>query len=106
MPAPAWENLFDFLSVDDFATLATLTLQNGTTRQVAGIYDDPYLNAQLGEYETDTSAPRFLCREVDTAGVLRGDELTIGADKFDILSAPHSDGTGMVTLMLAPQGRL
>lgn len=103
MPSPAWEDLDAFLDVDEFAIVATVRLQNGTTRSVRGIYDDPYLNAQLGEYEADTNRPRLTCKESDVIGVTRGDEVVIDGRVFDVLTAPQSDGTGMATLMMAVQ---
>lgn len=103
MPAPAWENLDAFLSPDEFATTAQLQLQNGTTRSVRGIYDEPFLNAELGEYDLDTTRPRLLCKAGDLAGVTRGDVLVINGQTLDILSAPQADGTGMATLDLAPR---
>lgn len=99
---PAWDDLDQFLSTDDFAVAATLRPANGGARTVRGIFDAPYLNAQLGEYEVDSSKPRFTCKESDVAGAKRGDEITIpGAGTFDILTSPHGDGTGMATLELA-----
>ncbi len=49
MPTPAWDDLNTFLSVDDFAIEATVHRQDGDTSTVVGIFDDPYMNAQLGE---------------------------------------------------------
>lgn len=104
MPAPEWENLDDFLDVDEFATQAVIQLQGGTTRQVVGIYDDPYLNAELGEYDMDTTRPRFTCKLSDVPGVGRGDTLTLhDGTVLDILTGPQPDGTGMALLDLAPQ---
>lgn len=104
MPAPTWEDLDEFLDVDEFATPATVHRQDGAILSVVGIYDDPYLNAELGEYDMDTSRPRFTCKEVDVPGVTRGDTITIGGVTMDILTAPQSDGTGVALLDLAPQG--
>ncbi len=108
MPAPSWENLDDFLQTDDqggFAVTATISLQAGGTRTVRGIYDDPYLNAQLGEYELDTSAPRFTTKESSLVGVGRRDTITVpGVGTLDILGEPQPDGTGMSMLKLSIQG--
>lgn len=104
MPTPAWDNLDAFVNTDDFAVLATVTLHDGAVRMVRGIFDDPYLNAQLGEYELDTSRPRFTCKEADVIGVLRGDTVEIDGRTFDVLTSAQPDGTGMAQLELAPQG--
>ncbi len=103
MPTPAWDDLNTFLSVDDFAVEATVTRLDGDTRVVIGIFDDPYLNAQLGEYELDTSRPRFTCKESDVIGVLRGDMVEINGRSYDVLSSAQPDGTGMAVLELAVQ---
>lgn len=104
MPSPAWEDLDAFLNVDEFAVAATVHLQGGTTRTVRGIFDDPYLNAELGEYELDTNRPRFTCKEADVIGVLRGDTVVIAGKTYDVLSGSQPDGTGMAMLELAVQG--
>lgn len=101
MPAPAWERLDDFLDVNDFAVTATVRLQNGTTRAVRGIFDDPYLNAELGEYEMDTNRPRLTCKETDVVGVTRGDVVELDGKVYDVLAGPHADGTGMAMLEMA-----
>lgn len=103
MPTPAWDDLDAFVSEDDFGVKATIRLQDGGVRVVAGIFDDPYLNAQLGEYELDVSRPRFTCKEADVIGVLRGDIVDIGGRTFDVLTTAQPDGTGMATLELANQ---
>ena len=44
-----WENIDTFLDTDDFSIQAALRLQSGQTRQGRAIFDEPYLNAELGE---------------------------------------------------------
>lgn len=61
----SWENLDTFLDTDDFATRVTVRLQAGDERVVRAIFDDPYLNAELGEYELDTTQPRLTCKWTD-----------------------------------------
>lgn len=99
---PAWDNLDDFLDTDDFATVATFTSQAGATKQVKGIFDEPYLDAQLGEYNMDASSPRFTCKAGDAAGTKRNDTCAIGGNQYDVLSV-QPDGTGMATVQLATQ---
>jgi hypothetical protein len=105
MPAPDWENLDDFLDVDEFATAAEIEFQDTelADRAIVGIFDEPYMNAELGEYSMDTVQPRFLCKADAVIGVHRGDVLVIGSDRWDIVTDPQPDGTGMATLALAPQ---
>lgn len=101
MPAPDWENLDVFLQQGEFASAVTITLQGGGVRVVTGIFDDPFLDAQLGEYVLESTRPRVTCAAGDLAGVRRGDEATIGDDTFDVVSGPQPDGTGMAVLELA-----
>lgn len=105
MPAPAWEDLSVFLNVDEFAVDAVINFSAGGSRSVVGIFDDPYLNAEIGEYSMDNSDPRFLGRESDFAGADRGDTLTIGGVTYDILTGPQSDGVGMSILKLSDPRR-
>lgn len=102
MPTPAWDEIEQFVDPDDFAVPCTLRMQNGVVRTFPGIFDDPYLNAQLGEYEVDTRLPRVNCLERYVVGVSRGDRLDVDGKRFDVLSAPHADGTGFASLELAP----
>ena len=114
MRGPSWENLDDFLQNDDdggFANTAVIHFQTGGTRPVTAIYDDPYMDATLGEYVADTSNPRLNGKETDFVGVTRGDTVTIttGAapnitvETFDILTNPQPEGTGWAVLELARQ---
>lgn len=108
MPAPSWENLDEFLqdeTAGGFAIPAVFHLQGvPVPRVVVGIFDDPYLNPQLGEYEVDTSEPRFTCKETDVADVERGDWVQLPDGKlYDIMTGPQSDGVGMAIVRLEPR---
>lgn len=102
MPSPAWDDLDQFVDLEDFGVPCTLRMQSGQVRTFPGIYDDPYLNAKIGEYEVDTRLPRVTCQERFVVGVSRGDRLDVAGKKFDVLAAPHVDGTGFALLELAP----
>ncbi len=103
MLEPSWEDLDGFLNTDEFATTAVLQLQNGTTRQIVGIFDEPFLDANLGEYRMDQVAPRFTCRADQVGGVTRGDVLVVQGRTLDIMQSPQADGTGMAAIRLAPR---
>lgn len=112
MPAPLWEDLDVFLDQDDFALSGTVTLASGAVRTFAGIFSDPYLNAQTGEYDMDNQRPRFLCKETDAVGITRGDTfvveqknargVVVWSASFDILTGAQATGDGMAVLDLAP----
>ena len=106
MRGPSWENLDDFLQTDGsggFAQTAVVQLQGGGTRSIPVLFDDPYLNAQLGEYEADTSEPRISGKETDMAGVRRGDMVTVAGETFDVMASPQPDGTGWALVTMARQ---
>lgn len=106
MRGPSWENLDDFLQLDEsggFATPAVIQFQGGGARTVQVLFDDPYLNAQLGEYEADTSEPRISGKEVDLLGIFRGDVVTVAGETFDVMASPEADGTGWALVRLARQ---
>lgn len=107
MRGPSWEDLDDFLDLDDddgFATPAVIHFQAGGTRTISVIYDDPYLNAQLGEYEADTSEPRISGKEVDMVGIAKYDRVTVAGETFDVLSSPEADGTGWALVRMGREG--
>lgn len=104
MPAPSWEDLDVFLqdaAAGGFAITVTVILRrSGEERVINGIFDEPYLNAQLGEYEVDDAQPRFTCKEIDAAGIRAKDILLMNGREFYVMSYPQQDGTGLCILKL------
>ena len=105
MTSPSWENLDVFLQTENeggFAIVATLQFEDGSEdKPVKGIFDEPYLNAQLGEYEIDDAQPRFTCKFTDVENVSRRDVLLLpNGRKFHVMTYPQQDGTGMAVLKL------
>lgn len=105
MGSPSWENVDDFFDLEDFAVGATIAPHGGgSTYTVPGLFDDPYLNAALSDaLDRDDIRPRFTCSFAEVASVTRFDTLTVEGKTYDILSAPHGDGTGIAVLELAAQ---
>lgn len=101
MPHPAWDDVEDFIELDDFASPVVLTLQSGEQKSFPGIFDDPLMTAQTGEYAADLRDPRLTCLESDVRGVSRGDRVVVADKPYDVLDAPHFDGTGTAVLKLA-----
>lgn len=96
---PDWEDLDLFF--DDFAVAAVIHRASGGSVELPVIYDDAYLNAQIGEYEFDTQGHRALCRADRVVGVKPRDTIEISGRHFDILTHPQPDGTGLALLKLA-----
>jgi hypothetical protein len=103
MPAPVWDDLNIFVDPDDFAVVAVLTL-SGSSRNVKCIYDDPYMNALLGEYDWDGSKPRITAKETDLVGVTRTTPVFVNGKQYYSLTNPQQDGTGMAVLTLSEEG--
>lgn len=101
MSVRSWENLNIFVDPDDFGDAVMLRLLDGTVRAVHGVFDEPYLNAELGEYELDTARPRLTCKWSDVQDVKRGDTCEIDGRLYDVMTNAQSDGTGMAVLELA-----
>lgn len=109
MPHPSWDSPEDFVDLGDFAVKAIIQFQDGTTRPITGIYDGPYVEGKLKEYEQDTTKPKFTCVEGVCVGVRRADGLVVyQADgvtvfgTFGIMTYPQPDGTGLEVLELTP----
>ena len=98
-----WENLDTFLDTDDFSIQAALRLQSGQTRQVRAIFDELYLNAELGEYELDTNQSRLTCKWKDVQDVARGDVVEVGGRPYEVVINAQLDGTRMALQALAMQ---
>lgn len=110
MPHPSWDNPAEFVDLGDFAVRGIIQFQDGTTREIVGIYDGPYREGKLGEYEQDTTRPKFTCVEGTAKGARRKDGLTVyEADgvtvfgTFGIMTYPQPDGTGLEVLELTPE---
>lgn len=98
MPSPAWEDLDDFLSEDDFAVPAVIALQAGGQVSLSVLYDAPSVMADLGEAYTREDAKHYVsCKEALVGSVKRGDTITItfptGPQTFDILAGPQGRGS-------------
>lgn len=103
MVSPAWDDLDAFLQVDDFALEAMVTPRGGVSRQIRGVFDEPYFNAQLGEYEVDATQPRLTCKAADVADLAEQDQVQIGGKTYYLLTAPQDDGTGFAVLLMATE---
>lgn len=103
MPAPDWEDLDAFLDEEEFATPVSVTRADGVVLTLSGIYEDQYLDAQLGEYRMDHERPRVWCKQSDVPGVRKGDTCTVDGITYDVMTEPQGDGTGMAMLELAEQ---
>jgi hypothetical protein len=100
---PAWDNLDDFLQLDDFAVPAVVQFQAGGQRDIRGVFDDPSLTAKLGGYDRDDNQVTLTVKGSDAAGIRRGDTVSVAGTTYDVLTTPRADGTGMAAIVLAGQ---
>ena len=103
MASPSWENIDAFFILEKdggFATPATVRPMDGRDDYVIPvIFDDPYLNAELGEYEMDTATPTALAPDKYVGGILRGMELIIYGNPYGVRSVdPKGQGTSTIVL--------
>ena len=105
MTMPSWENLDVFFqgdAVGGFGIKATVSIRStGEDRIITGIFDEPYLNAQLGEYEVDDGQPRFTCPASVAKDIRARDYLKLqDGREFYVMGYPMQDGTGLCVLKL------
>lgn len=104
MPSPAWEDLGAFLQLDSaggFATTAQLTRASASAPvTITGIFDEAYVNAEIGETDLDASRPRFQGAETDLAGIKRGDTLVIHGKSYEAMTNTQATGDGWAVIEL------
>ena len=103
MPPLDWESPGEFLDTDEFAVFAALWRDGAQVRLFAAIFDEPSADSRLGDYRMDTTQPTILTTEANLAGATRGDEIRLGAQRFDVMASPEVQGDGWARLRLAPQ---
>ena len=101
MPHPPWEDLSEFFDLSEFAVTAVVRRDGTEIGEVRGIFDDPNVVSDLGEYEFDHPTPQFVCKETDVSAVRKGDVLEVIGRVYDIMREPQLDGTGIATLILS-----
>ncbi|WP_296652874.1 hypothetical protein [Paraburkholderia sp.] len=104
MPAqPSWDDLNAFLNPDEFASLGTFTLADGTVLEdIAGVFEEPGESAALGTFEQDTTRPTFTCKWSDVSRVRRGDALVVEGGNYEAHKTPRRTGDGFAVVILEP----
>lgn len=102
MAALVFENLREFFDVNEFATTATIYGEGGA-QEILGIFDEPSIDAEIGQHEFEASSHKFRCAATDVLTMVRSDRLTIEGRDFWLEKAPQPDGTGLAVLFLAPE---
>lgn len=102
MSHPAWENPAEFLDPEEFGTVAVRTRSGHAPLEVLGIFDDPSLVAEAGDFAMDDLSPRFLVTDEVAAGIRHHDTLEIDGRSWVVVANPQRDGTGLSSVPLAP----
>lgn len=101
MTLPAWDNLDEFVSGDDFAQPVAFTLADGSVLNVNAIFDAPWFDRTIREYALDSEAPRLTCKHTEVIAVHSKDSVVVAGVKYNVKGNPRPDGTGMATVYLA-----
>ena len=60
-----------------------------------GIFDIPFLNVEIGEFEIGSSTPRLTCISTDVVDVKKHDVVIIDNIEYNVVLDPQPDGEGM-----------
>ncbi len=71
------------------------------TKSLRGIFDDSFVDANLGETVLDTTQPRVTCAAADAECVPREAMTTIKGKAYSVSKPPQPDGTGLAIIQLA-----
>lgn len=94
LKADITSDLPTFLNSNDFAVTVTY---NATS--IVGIFDDAYKGINLAG-EIESTDPQVIVRASDISGLEHGATLIINSVTYYV-TAIHTDGTGLVTLLLS-----
>lgn len=100
MAALGFEDLSEFFDLNEFATTAIL-YNAGGAQEIIGIFDEPSVEAEIGQFEIDTVSLTFRCKASEVVNAERGDRLTIDDRELWLTKLPQADGTGLAVLFLA-----
>ncbi|EBZ1060563.1 hypothetical protein JR388_000182 [Salmonella enterica subsp. enterica serovar Isangi] len=104
MAAPSWEDLSVFFDTDDqggFATVAGLTLCDGSKRDITVIYDDPYQRTEITDGGGIRGAERsFLAKDTDLVNLAKNCIVTVAGLTLYVRDL-DGDGTGLTTVYLS-----
>ncbi len=101
MAVESAEDLASFFDTDEFALAATYTLQGGGASAVNGIFDDAFIEVEVGAgVPIGSTDPQFKCRSADVpATAAEGDTLTASGTVYTVRII-EPDGTGSTRLTL------
>lgn len=84
----------------DFGVSATYTHAGGAGATISVLFDNAYIQANLGGVEVESLGPAATCKSSDVSNAVHGDTLTISGTTYNIIGI-HPDGSGITVLILS-----
>lgn len=87
------------LSTDDFGVTATVTPSGGASSNIKVIFDNEYIEADIGYAGVQSTQPKFIAQSTDVSSLTEGDSVVINSTNYFIQTI-QQDGTGMSEVFL------
>jgi len=87
------------LLLADFGITATVTPSGGSASDITVIFDNEYIDVDIGEAGVQSTQPKFLCKTTDVSSLTEGDTAVINSTTYYIQTI-QQDGTGMSEVFL------
>lgn len=87
------------LLLADFGITATVTPSGGSASDITVIFDNEYIDVDIGEAGVQSTQPKFLCKTIDVSSLTEGDTAVINSTTYYIQTI-QQDGTGMSEVFL------
>lgn len=87
------------LSIDDFGVTATVTPSGGSASNISVIFDNEYVETDIGYAGVQSTQPKFIARSTDVSSLTEGDTAVINSTNYYIQTI-QQDGTGMSEVYL------
>jgi hypothetical protein len=83
----------------DFGVTATVTPNGGSASNITVIFDNEYIETDIGFAGVQSTQPKFLAKTTDVSSLAEGDTAVINSTTYYIQTI-QQDGTGMSEIFL------
>lgn len=87
------------LLLADFGITATVTPSGGSASDITVIFDNEYIDVDIGEAGVQSTQPKFICKTTDVSSLTEGDTAVINSTTYYI-QIIQQDGTGFSEVFL------
>jgi hypothetical protein len=87
------------LLLADFGITATVTPSGGSASDITVIFDNEYIDVDIGEAGVQSTQPKFICKTTDVSSLTEGDTAVINSITYYI-QIIQQDGTGFSEVFL------